>query len=117
MPTLELKKISKHFGAIRALTEVDLSLESGEVLGLMGDNGAGKSTLVKIIAGNFPPSSGEILLGDTPVHFHKPVEAREKALEWFDLYPKAAYMTEIEFWRELADGRIEFTIRRLPSAD
>jgi hypothetical protein len=44
-------------------------------------------------------------------------EARQKALEWFDRYPKAAYMTEIEFWRELADGRIEFTIRRLPSAD
>jgi hypothetical protein len=44
-------------------------------------------------------------------------QAREKALEWFDLYPKVAYMTEIEFWRELADGRIEFTIRRLPSAD
>jgi hypothetical protein len=44
-------------------------------------------------------------------------EAREKALEWFDRYPKAAYMTEIEFWRELADGRIEFTIRRLPTAD
>lgn len=43
--------------------------------------------------------------------------ARAKAREWFDLYPKAAYMTEIEFWRELADGRIEFTIRRLPSAD
>jgi hypothetical protein len=45
------------------------------------------------------------------------VEARAKAREWFDLYPKAAYMTEIEFWRELSDGRIEFTIRRLPSAD
>lgn len=45
------------------------------------------------------------------------VEARAKAREWFDLYPKAAYMTEIEFWRELDDGRIEFTIRRLPSAD
>ena len=44
-------------------------------------------------------------------------EARAKAREWFDLYPKAAYMTEIEFWRELTDGRIEFTIRRLPSAD
>jgi hypothetical protein len=44
-------------------------------------------------------------------------EARAKAREWFDLYPKAAYMTEIEFWRELEDGRIEFTIRRLPSAD
>jgi hypothetical protein len=44
-------------------------------------------------------------------------EAREKAREWFGKYPKAAYMTEIEFWRELSDGRIEFTIRRLPSAD
>ena len=45
------------------------------------------------------------------------LEAREKAMEWFQRYPKSAYMTEIEFWRELADGRIEFTIRRLPSAD
>jgi len=44
-------------------------------------------------------------------------EARDKAREWFAQFPKAAYMTEIEFWRELADGRIEFTIRRLPSAD
>jgi hypothetical protein len=44
-------------------------------------------------------------------------EARDKAREWFDKFPKAAYMTEIEFWRELSDGRIEFTIRRLPSAD
>lgn len=44
-------------------------------------------------------------------------EAREKARECFDLYPKAAYMTEVEFWRELEDGRIEFTIRRLSSAD
>jgi hypothetical protein len=45
------------------------------------------------------------------------MEAREKAREWFLKFPKAAYMTEIEFWRELPDGRIEFTIRRLPSAD
>jgi hypothetical protein len=44
-------------------------------------------------------------------------EARDKAREWFARFPKAAYMTEIEFWRELADGSIEFTIRRLPSAD
>ena len=44
-------------------------------------------------------------------------QAREKAREWFDLYPKAAYMTEIEFWRVCDDGDIEFTIRRLPSAD
>jgi simple sugar transport system ATP-binding protein len=78
---LQLSKISKHFGAITALTEVDLTLEPGEVLGLMGDNGAGKSTLVKIIAGNFPQSSGDILMDGGPVHFHKPVEARQKGIE------------------------------------
>ena len=44
-------------------------------------------------------------------------EARDKAREWFTRFPKAAYMTEIESWRELADDRIEFTMRRLPSAD
>ena len=44
-------------------------------------------------------------------------DARAKAQELFDQFPKAAYMTEIEFWQELEDGRIEFTLRRLPSAD
>ena len=44
-------------------------------------------------------------------------EAREKAREWFERFPKAAYMTEIESWRELTDDRIEFVMRRLPSAD
>jgi simple sugar transport system ATP-binding protein len=81
LAVLQLNKISKHFGAITALTEVDLTLEPGEVLGLMGDNGAGKSTLVKIIAGNFPASSGEIIMDDQQVQFHRPVEAREKGIE------------------------------------
>ena len=44
-------------------------------------------------------------------------EARAKAREWFERFPKAAYMTEIESWREVADDRIEFVIRRFPSAD
>ncbi|MBA3520615.1 MAG: sugar ABC transporter ATP-binding protein [Rhizobiales bacterium] len=81
MAALQLKSVSKNFGAITALTDVDLALEPGEVLGLMGDNGAGKSTLVKIIAGNFRPSAGEIMLGDEAVHFSKPVEARQKGIE------------------------------------
>ena len=81
MPVLSLRKISKNFGAIRALTDVDLDLDPGEVLGLMGDNGAGKSTLVKIVAGNFPPTAGEIVLQDQAVHFHKPVEARRSGIE------------------------------------
>jgi simple sugar transport system ATP-binding protein len=81
LAVLELRNISKSFGAIRALTDVDLTLEPGEVLGLMGDNGAGKSTLVKIIAGNFPPTSGEISIEGQQVHFHRPVEARQKGIE------------------------------------
>jgi simple sugar transport system ATP-binding protein len=81
MAVLELKAISKHFGAIQALNDVSLTIEPGEVVGLMGDNGAGKSTLVKIIAGNFPPSHGSIRVQDREVHFHKPVEARESGIE------------------------------------
>lgn len=45
------------------------------------------------------------------------LEARETAREWLSRFPKAAYMSEVESWRELADGRIEFTMRRLPTAD
>jgi simple sugar transport system ATP-binding protein len=81
MALLELRNIAKHFGAIEALKGVDLKLESGEVLGLMGDNGAGKSTLVKIIAGNFPPSEGEIQLDGKACHFHKPLDARAEGIE------------------------------------
>jgi simple sugar transport system ATP-binding protein len=81
MALLDLQKISKSFGPIKALTEVDLTLERGEIVGLMGDNGAGKSTLVKVIAGNFPPTAGEIVLDTERVHFHKPIEARQKGIE------------------------------------
>ena len=81
MPVLELRNIVKHFGAIHALNDVDLHIEPGEVLGLMGDNGAGKSTLVRIMAGNFPPTSGEVLIDGAAQHFSKPVEAREKGIE------------------------------------
>jgi len=78
---MQLTDIGKNFGAIEALRGVTLSLSPGEVLGLMGDNGAGKSTLVKIIAGNFPPSSGEMAINGEAQHFHRPVEARRKGVE------------------------------------
>lgn len=81
MRVLELRGIAKHYGAIQALHSIDLDLESGEVLGLMGDNGAGKSTLVKIIAGTFPPSAGEIILAGESVRFTRPIEARRKGIE------------------------------------
>ena len=81
MAVLRLRGVSKNFGAIQALSSVDLQIERGEVLGLMGDNGAGKSTLVKMVAGNFPPSSGEIRLDGRVTHFHNPDDARNKGIE------------------------------------
>jgi simple sugar transport system ATP-binding protein len=81
MALLELRDIAKHFGAIHALNGVSWTIEPGEVVGLMGDNGAGKSTLVKVMAGNFPPTGGEMLLEGKPVHFHKPVDARQAGIE------------------------------------
>ena len=81
MTVLKLENISKSFGAIQALDGVNLSLDAGEVLGLMGDNGAGKSTLIKIIAGNFKQSSGSISFEDQNVEFSKPMDARDKGIE------------------------------------
>src|SRR5213083_394745 len=80
-PVLELTGIGKEFGAIRALHDVAMQISPGEVVGLMGDNGAGKSTLVKVIAGNFRPSHGEIRFEGETVHFHRPVDARTVGIE------------------------------------
>jgi simple sugar transport system ATP-binding protein len=81
MSVLRLEQISKHFGAIQALNDFSVTIEKGEVVGLMGDNGAGKSTLVKVIAGNFRPSHGRIFMKDQEVSFHRPVEARQSGIE------------------------------------
>jgi len=78
---LEVRNVSKSFGAIRAVNDISWSIEPGEVVGLMGDNGAGKSTLVKLIAGNFPPTEGEVLVDGEVCHFHKPIQARAKGIE------------------------------------
>ena len=81
MALLELKNVSKHFGAIHALNDVSLALEPGDVVGLMGDNGAGKSTLAKIVAGNFRPSHGEIRMEGRELVMHRPIEARQHGIE------------------------------------
>lgn len=81
MSLVELKDITKRFGGIHALEGVNLTIAPGEAVGLMGDNGAGKSTLMKIIAGNFLPTSGEILIEGQKVEFHKPIDAREAGIE------------------------------------
>ena len=81
MALLEVRNVSKSFGAIHAVNDISWSVEPGEVVGLMGDNGAGKSTLVKLIAGNFPPTDGEVVVDGEVCHFHKPIQARAKGIE------------------------------------
>ena len=81
MAILELTNISKHFGAIHALDDVSLTLDAGQVVGLMGDNGAGKSTLVKIVAGNYRPTHGAMRMEGSDLVLHKPIEARKHGIE------------------------------------
>ncbi len=81
VPLLQLNGIACSFGAVRALDGVDLMIRPGETLGLMGDNGAGKSTLTKIIAGNFPPTEGDIRLDGVLVRFDGPAAARAAGIE------------------------------------
>ena len=73
--------MTKNFGAIQALRAVDFEVERGEAVGLMGDNGAGKSTLVKVVAGNFPPTAGEVWIDRERVHFTGPAQARARGIE------------------------------------
>jgi D-xylose transport system ATP-binding protein len=75
-PLLGLSTISKRFGAVQALTEVDLELHAGEVVALIGDNGAGKSTLAKVIAGVAPADSGAIRWRGDPVTIRHPSDAQ-----------------------------------------
>lgn len=74
---MELRNISKNFGAVQALDGVDFEVRAGEVVALVGDNGAGKSTLVKTVSGNLRPTSGEIRFGGEPVELHSPADAAE----------------------------------------
>jgi ABC-type sugar transport system ATPase subunit len=69
------RNVCKRFGALTALSGVDLDIRSGEVLALLGDNGAGKSTFIKILAGAYAPSGGEIAIEGRPVSFSSPQDA------------------------------------------
>jgi ABC-type sugar transport system ATPase subunit len=74
-PLLRLRGISKHFGPVQALTEIDLDIPAGQVTALVGDNGAGKTTLIKCIAGIWEPSGGQMLWNGKPIQLHTPRDA------------------------------------------
>src|SRR5947209_10566787 len=78
---LEARKLVKTFGHVVGLAGVDLSLDAGEVLGVIGDNGAGKSTLIKCLTGALQPDRGEILLEGRKVEFKSPLESRMAGIE------------------------------------
>jgi D-xylose transport system ATP-binding protein len=80
-PLLELRNITKAFGSVHALTDVDFEVREGEVMALVGDNGAGKSTLVKCIAGTHTPDSGQIFFQGGEVHIHGPKDAARLGIE------------------------------------
>jgi ABC-type sugar transport system, ATPase component len=80
-PLLELRGVSKSFGSVQALTDVDFEVREGEVMALVGDNGAGKSTLIKCVAGIHPMDDGEILFDGEPVSIHSPKEAAKLGIE------------------------------------
>jgi D-xylose transport system ATP-binding protein len=80
-PVLELRDISKSFGSVQALTDVDLEVRRGEVMALVGDNGAGKSTLIKCIAGIHHTDSGEIVFEGEPVSVSGPKDAAKLGIE------------------------------------
>jgi simple sugar transport system ATP-binding protein len=80
-PLVEMRGISKAFGAIQALQDVDLRLMPGEILGLVGDNSAGKSTLMKILSGAYQRDSGDIHIEGEPTHFRNPHESRARGIE------------------------------------
>ena len=80
-PIVEMRNIKKHFGAVQALTGVDLVLYPNEVLGLVGDNAAGKSTLMKVLSGAYIPDDGGVFIEGKHVHITKPEDARRLGIE------------------------------------
>jgi ribose transport system ATP-binding protein len=99
LPLLEVRHLSKRFGAIQALDNVNLRAGSGEVHGLLGANGAGKSTLIRLLAGVYPPDSGTILIDGNPVSIRSPVDATALGLNFIhqelNLVPKLTVLQNL----------------------
>lgn len=102
-PILELHGISKRFGAVQALTDVDFEVYAGEVVGLVGDNGAGKSTLVKIIAGTYQPDSGTYIFNGQEVSVRNPHDATALGIQ--TVYQDLALCDNLDVVANLFLGR------------
>src|SRR6476469_4126615 len=110
-PVLELRDISKSFGSVQALSEVDLEVHRGEVLALVGDNGAGKSTLIKSIAGIHSIDSGEILFDGHPVSISGPKDAAKLGIEV--VYQDLALCDNLDVVQNMYLGRESHNARQV----
>jgi simple sugar transport system ATP-binding protein len=102
-PVLEARNVSRFYGSVAALQNVNLSVSRGEVVGLVGDNGAGKSTLVKILCGAVRPTEGQLLVDGEEVSFTAPRESRERGIEV--VYQDLALATELSIADNIFLGR------------
>ena len=102
-PRLELQHITKSFGGVHVLEDVNFRLETGEVVGLLGDNGAGKSTLIKIITGVHQPDEGQILFDGQPMEALTVQKARALGVE--TVYQERALAEQLPLWRNIFMGR------------
>ncbi len=100
---VELKNVSKTFGEVRALKNIDFILGENEVVGLLGDNGAGKSTLIKIITGYYQPDEGEMYINGEKVEDFNVPKAREMGIE--TVYQERALAELQSLWRNIFLGR------------
>ena len=113
-PVLQARGISKSYGHVQALSDVDIELLPGEVLGLVGDNGAGKSTLIKALSGAIQPDSGEIFVDGRPAHLKSPVAAQHYGIE--TVYQDLAVVPMLDIAENLFLGRevrVEVPLGRL----
>jgi D-xylose transport system ATP-binding protein len=106
-PILELKGVSKSFGAVQALYEVDFHVSRGEVMALVGDNGAGKSTLIKCIAGIYSIDSGDVFFEGERVGIHGPKDSANLGIEV--VYQDLALADNLDVVQNMFLGREELT--------
>jgi ABC-type sugar transport system ATPase subunit len=102
-PLLQLEGVSRTFGNVVALRDVDLHIGAAEAVGLIGDNGAGKSTLVRILSGVHPPSAGTVRLDGERVTFGSPLDARRAGIEM--IYQDLALCDDLDVTANVFLGR------------
>jgi len=100
---LELRDVSKSFGEVKSLRNIDFQLGQNEVVGLLGDNGAGKSTMIKIMTGYYQPTSGEVLFNGEKIDHLTVPKARDLGVE--TVYQERALAELQTLWRNIFLGR------------